>query len=235
MHNYPYGREFGNSFKVSVILCTLNEEMNLPHVLPLIPLWVHEVLLVDGGSTDKTIEVARHLRPNIIVKVQPGRGKGNAIMHGIKFASGDVIVTIDADGSNDPKEIPKFLEPLLHGYQFSKGSRFLKGGGTSDMPVYRIVANRLFTTLTNLLYRTKYTDLAYGYNAFLSKPFKEIELAGNGFEIETEINIKAAKIGLSVVEVPSFEGKRINGKGHLSSFRDGWKILNTIIKERYVS
>lgn len=110
---------------VTALICTLNEEQNLPYTLPKIPDWVDEVLLVDGHSTDSTVEVARRLRAGVRVIYQQGKGKGDALKCGVEHARGDIIVTLDADGTTDPEEIPKFIEPLLNGYDFAKGSRFL--------------------------------------------------------------------------------------------------------------
>jgi len=218
--------------RISVVICALNEERNLPSVLKHIPSWVDEVVLIDGHSTDRTIEVAKEAYEGIRVLLQAGRGKGQALRQGLKHATGDLVVTLDADGSMDPKEIARFVTPLLEGYDVAKGSRFLHGGGTSDMEGYRKLANRFFTLLTNLLYGTRYTDLAYGYNAFKREALEKMQLVGNGFEIETEINIKAKKAGLEIMEVPSFERRRISGKSHLNSLRDGLRILRTILVER---
>lgn len=218
---------------VSVVICTFNEGRNLPHVLPEIPEWVDEIVLVDGYSTDNTVEIAKMLRPDIRILCRLRKGKGDALRHGIEQASGEIIVTIDGDGSMDPGEIPKFIEPLLDGYDFAKGSRFLEGGGTSDMPIHRVFGNRAFTILTNLLYSAEYSDLAYGYNAFRKSALNAIQLTSDGFEIETELNVRAAKVGLKVKEVPSFERKRLSGKGRLRSLPDGWRILRAIVKERF--
>ncbi|MDD4766344.1 MAG: glycosyltransferase family 2 protein [Desulfotomaculaceae bacterium] len=217
--------------KITVLLCTLNEEKNLPYVLPRLPKGIDEILIVDGGSTDNTVEVAKKLCPSARVVFQPGKGKGDALRYGIRRARGDIIVMFDADGSMAPEEIPRFVKPLLEGYDFVKGSRFLPGGGTSDMTRHRIFGNWVFTTLTNIFHRTKYTDLCYGYNAFWKKAFKKVFFKGNGFEVETEINIKINKAGLKVIEVPSFETERINGEGKLHSLKDGYRILTTILKE----
>src|SRR5437868_14684742 len=105
---------------VSVVIPTLNEAENLPHVLPRIPDWVDEVLLVDGHSTDRTVEVARELRPDIRIMMQEGRGKGAALRTGFTAASGDLIVMLDADGSTDPAEIPAFVGALLAGADLAK-------------------------------------------------------------------------------------------------------------------
>ena len=130
---------------ISVIICTLNEEQCLPHVLPRISACVSEVLLVDGHSTDRTVEVARELRPDIRVLMQPGRGKGDALRHGFRHATGDIIVTIDADGATDPADMHRFVAPLLRGHRFVKGSRF-RWGLPKGMPRHRILGNWLLLT-----------------------------------------------------------------------------------------
>src|SRR5438874_3464109 len=115
---------------VSVVIPALNEADCLPHVLPRLPAWVDEVLLVDGQSTDGTVDIARRLRPDVRIVAQQGRGKGAALRTGLMQATGDIIVTLDADGSTDPSEIPAFVGALLAGADFAKGSRFLQGAGS---------------------------------------------------------------------------------------------------------
>ncbi len=221
--------------RVSVVICALNEEKNLPGFLTRIPQWIDEVLLVDGHSTDRTLEVARQLRPGIKIISQPGAGKGYALRCGFAHSSGDYVVTMDCDGSMDPAEIGRFIKPLTGGYDVSKGSRFIKDGGTTDMETHRVFGNRVFTILTNVLHGTRYSDLAYGYNAFTRAALDRMKLHSQGFEIETEINIKAKKAGLKVIEVPSMEGKRLTGTSHLKCLRDGWRILMTILRERFAA
>src|SRR5947209_17144764 len=109
---------------VSIVIPTLNEAENLPHILPDLPDIVSEVLLVDGGSKDNTIVVAKKLRPDIHIIRQTGKGKGNALMEGFAASTGDIIVMMDADGSNDPHEIALFVDALMNGADFAKGSRF---------------------------------------------------------------------------------------------------------------
>lgn len=216
--------------KITVLLCTLNEEKNLPYVLPQIPSDVFEVLIVDGHSKDNTVQVAKQLLPSARILFQPGKGKGDALRYGIKLAKGDIIVTLDADGSMTPNEIPLFIKPLLEGYDFVKGSRFLPGGGTVDMSNHRKFGNYIFTVLSNILYKCKYTDITYGFNSFWKKTFKFIDYPGDGFEYEIGVNIRAKRAGLNVAEVPCFESKRINGAGKLHSIKDGWRILKAILK-----
>jgi glycosyltransferase involved in cell wall biosynthesis len=218
---------------MTVLIPTLNEEKNMPRILSKIPPLITEILIVDGHSRDDTVKVAKEICPQSRIVYQKGKGKGDAIRCGIEAATGDIVILIDADASMDPGEIPRFIEPLLNGYDYTKGSRFLKGGGTSDMPGYRKLADKLFVSLVNLLYRAKYTDLCYGYNAFWRRVFQQITLKTDGFEIETEMNIKVKRAGLKVMEVPSIEEKRFSGDGKLRSFSDGWRILRTIVGERF--
>ncbi len=223
---------FSDKPAVSVVIPALNEAENLPHVLPRIPRWVDEVLLVDGHSTDDTVEVARRLYPGIRIIPQVGKGKGAALRTGFEAATGHIIIMLDADGSTDPTEIPAFVGALLAGADYAKGSRFLQGGGTLDMPFYRKVGNWCFVTLVRLLFGGKYTDLCYGYNAFWARVLPCLDLNGNGFEIESMMNVRALRAGLKITEVPSFEFKRVYGEGHLRAFPDGWRVLKTILRER---
>lgn len=217
--------------RISVIVPAMNEAENLPHVLPLIP-DVHEVILVDGWSTDGTEEVARRLRPDIRIVSQRRAGKGAALTAGFEAATGDIIVTIDADGSTDPREIPRFIEALMSGADFVKGSRFLAGGGTSDMPLYRKAGNFAFVLMVRVLHGGRFTDLCYGYNAFWSRVLPVLDLDGDGFEIETMMNVRALRAGLRVAEVPSFEYQRVYGDSNLHVVPDGLRVLRTIIAEK---
>lgn len=216
---------------VSVVIPALNEADNLPHVLPYIPPWVDEVLLVDGESTDGTDEVARQLLPDVRIIQQEGRGKGAALRSGFRAARCDIIVMLDADGSTAPDEIPAFVSALLSGADFAKGSRFMQGGGTADMPWYRRWGNRCFVWMVRLLFGGAYSDLCYGYNAFWADVLPLIQLDADGFEVETTMNVRALRAGLKVVEVPSFEDKRIFGEGRLKTIPDGWRVLKAIVRE----
>jgi glycosyltransferase involved in cell wall biosynthesis len=218
---------------VSVVIPTKNEAKNLPHVLSRIPAIVDEIVLVDARSEDGTVEVARELRPDIRVVFQKGRGKGNALREGFEAANGDIIVMLDADGSMAPEEIPAFVNALLEGADYAKGSRFLEGGGTDDMEYHRYMGNLGFVTLVRLLYGGNYTDLCYGYCAFWSHVLTALQLESDGFEIETEINVRALKAGLRITEVPSFEYKRIHGQSNLNAIRDGVRVLQMILKHPF--
>jgi Glycosyl transferase family 2 len=217
---------------ISVVIPTLNEAENLPAVLERLPEEVDEVIIVDGGSMDGTPEVARALRPDAQIIRQRGRGKGDALGCGFEHSRGDIIVMLDADGSTDPAEIPRFVSALVEGATYAKGSRFMTGGGSADITRLRRAGNRVLNALVNALFGTRYTDLCYGYNAFWRLALVRMDIDCAGFEVETLMNIRAAKAGFAIVEVPSFEDIRIAGESKLNARRDGLRILRTIISER---
>ena len=217
---------------VSVIICALNEEQNLQHVLPKIPEWVNEILLVDGHSTDNTVTVAKQLGPRIRVLVQPGKGKGDAIKYGTLEATGEIIVTIDADGQTNPEDIQRFITPLLNGYDLSKGTRLAKGR-PQNMPRYRWFGNKILVNTVNILYGTKYTDICSGYNAYWRSAFQRLKLINNSFEMEQEMLVKAKKAGLKVIEVEHHDAGRLGCNSKVSGVKQGFIDLWIVIKERF--
>jgi glycosyltransferase involved in cell wall biosynthesis len=233
--------------RVSVVIPTLNEARNLPYVLGALPADIYEVIVVDGHSVDDTLAIARKLRPDARIMTQTRSGKGNALACGCEAATGDIVVMLDADGSTDASEITSFVLALLDGADFAKGTRFAKGGGSEDITRLRALGNRMLTSTVNLLYGTKYTDLCYGFNVFWRRHLSALgfnstailsadgsgRLWGDGFEIETLVNIRIAAAGLAVAEVPSFERSRIYGVSNLSAFSDGIRVLRTILYERF--
>ncbi len=230
--------------RVSVVVPTYNEAKNLPLVFAQLPEDIHEVIVVDGRSVDDTIEVARWLRPDVRIVLQNRVGKGNAMSCGFAHATGDIIVMLDADGSADPGEIPRFVAALTDGADFAKGSRFAVGGGSSDITQIRAWGNRWLNRIANLLFGTRYTDLCYGYNAFWSHCLDALELDprwddtagklwGDGFEIETIINTRMAKARMRITEVPSYEHDRVHGESNLNTWRDGGRVLRALVVERF--
>jgi glycosyltransferase involved in cell wall biosynthesis len=220
--------------RISVVIPTMNEAANLPHVFARLPFEeLFEIILVDGRSTDDTIDIARELCPSVRVLLQDGKGKGNALACGFAAARGDIIVMLDADGSTDPREIPAYVDALFEGADFAKGSRFTDGGGSVDITPFRSLGNRFLNGTVNALFGTRYTDLCYGYNAFWADVRPTINVDCAGFEVETLINVRVAKAGLNVAEVPSVEYERIHGVSKLHPIRDGLRVLRTILTERF--
>ncbi|QEU95388.1 glycosyltransferase family 2 protein [Streptomyces kanamyceticus] len=217
---------------VSVVIPAMNEAENLPYVFKTLPEWIHEVVLVDGNSTDDTVAVARELWPDVKVVRQLGKGKGDALITGFAACTGDIIVMVDADGSADGGEIVSYVSALVSGADFAKGSRFANGGGTDDMTPIRKLGNHVLCSVVNAKFGARYTDLCYGYNAFWRHCLDQIELDCTGFEVETLMNIRVVKAGLKVQEIPSHEYLRIHGASNLRAVRDGIRVLKVILAER---
>jgi glycosyltransferase involved in cell wall biosynthesis len=219
--------------KVTVVIPALNEAGSLPRVLARIPRDIHEVILVDGASTDGTIEVARQAMPSIRIVIQQGRGKGAALRSGFEAATGDIIVHLDADGSTDPAEIPAFVGALAAGADYAKGTRFIQGAGSSDMTPLRRFGNKFFVVLANVLFGSRFTDITYGYNALWRVHRDKLAPEIDGWANEIVGNIRMVRHGLRVVEVASFESPRIAGEAKLKTFSAGWMILTAMVAERF--
>ncbi len=220
--------------EVSIIIPTLNEKRNIGEVLHSVKRvlkdYSYEIIVVDKHSPDGTASIARSLGARVMYD---DLGKGSALVKGMKSARGRVIVSMDADLSNNPSELRLLISGIQIGYDVCMGSRFLTGGGSDDMPPFRKFGNKVFVSLVNLLYGSKYTDMCYGYRSFSRRAVRKLNLREKGFGIETEINIKTQKAGLKAMEVPSYEKKRGSGEAKLRSFSDGYRILKTIFRNMF--
>ena len=214
---------------VSLVIPARNEARNLARVLSEVPGSIGEVILVDGHSTDVTKLMAISCRPDIRIVSEDSPGKGHTLRAGFAAACGDIIVAMDADGSMAPAEIPNFVYFLENGFDFVKGSRFVAGGGSLDLTTVRRLGNRALLGLANTLYRTKLTDLCYGFFAFYRKYLDHLDLASSGFEIETELTVRAVRAGLRIAEIPSMELPRRSGRSNLHSLSDGARVLRTLL------
>jgi glycosyltransferase involved in cell wall biosynthesis len=227
----PVDAGFAIAPAVSVVIPCKNEARNLPIVFATLPEWISEVVLVDGRSVDDTVAVAKECYPKIKIVHQVGAGKGDALRAGFAACTGDIIVMIDGDGSTDGNEIIRFVAALLAGADYAKGSRFASSGGSDDITWHRRLGNRALCGMVNVALGTRYTDLCYGYNAFWSRVLPELHLDCLGFEIETMMNIRAARAGLRVQEIPSHEKCRVHGTSNLRVVFDGWRIFKVIAAE----
>lgn len=239
--------------RVSLVLPCRNEVENLPAVFAKIPESVSEVVFVDGGSTDGSVERARQLRPDIVVLEQHAPGKGLALVIGLLAATGDIVVMADTDCSTDLDELEDFVAALEAGADLAKGTRHKPPGGSDDFTRIRRLGNWTLVRGVNSLFKTKWTDLAYGYAAFWTdtvhmiglQEIHELEMPegaegsrrpqhyGHGFEIETLLFCRMAALGFEVVEVPSHERVRVHGTSNLSAIRDGFRVLHGIRQERW--
>ncbi|GAA2499304.1 glycosyltransferase family 2 protein [Winogradskya humida] len=229
---------------MTVVIPALNEEHNLPLVLENLPA-VDEVIVVDGRSDDDTVAVAREVRPDVIVVRQTRSGKGNALACGFAAATGDIVVTLNADGSADPGEIPRFVDALLSGAEAAHGSRFRYGGDHKDaLPAERF-GHAVLSRIVNVAFRTRFTDLSCGYNAYWRELLPVLDLPapvqrglkrgspawGDGAEIETLITVRMATRGLRVVEVATVGYPRIHGDRPRQFFPAALRVLRTVLTE----
>ncbi len=226
-------QEANSKPSVTALICTLNEEENLPHVLSKIPGWIDEVLIVDGHSTDRTVEVAKQICPRARILYQPGRGKGEAFRFGVEQATSEIIVTLDADGETDPDDIPAFIQPLSRGYDFVKGSRFATGW--RNKPIHRIFGNWVIVTTFNILYGAKYTDLCSGYSAFRKNLTERVDLwSKNGWNYEPLFISRIHRAGLRAVEVPQSTRGRLSGSSKLPNWEQGFTAVKVVVRERFL-
>jgi glycosyltransferase involved in cell wall biosynthesis len=241
---------------VTVVIPCRNEERNLPHVLNAIPSIVTDVIIVDGESTDETVRVAKESRSGVKIIGQHAPGKGAATLAGVVAAVGDITILMDGDDSMDPREIENMVDALMSGADFVHGSRELAGGGSSDFTSLRRLGNVVLRTIVNGTYRVRWTDLTYGYVGFWSDvvPYLGVEefvhgpsthlrdehtgenrrpvSYGHGFEVEVLLLCRAAQLGFTITEVPSFEHKRRHGTSNLHAAKDGARVLFAIAHER---
>jgi hypothetical protein len=231
----PRARRTPKRPTVSLIIPAKNEARNLHKVLAAIPKGIDEIILVDGLSTDVTHLVATSCKPDIRIVSEMRSGKGHALRAGFAAATCDIVVAMDADGSMCPEEIPNYIYFLEHGFDLVKGSRFTGGGSSLDITPLRRLGNRVLLTILNHLYQTQLTDLCYGYFAFYRKFLDHLDLESGGFEIETELTVRAAQSGLRIAEIPSLELPRHHGRSNLRSFRDGLRVLHTLLQGRNAS
>ncbi len=219
--------------KVSVIIPTRNEARAIGRVLEKIPKEiVNEILVIDGYSTDDTaLEAKAKLRRGKDKFIlQKKKGFGNAIIQAFKESSGDVIVILNGDGSQNPKDIPSLLAKINQGYDYVIASRYAKGGRSDDDTIVRFIGNRALTWLTNLIHRTNVTDSLYFFTAITRKGLKKLHLKSAGFEFCIEILIKAHKAGLKFAEVPVVERASLS-KTKVNAFWVGLRILRVILRE----
>jgi glycosyltransferase involved in cell wall biosynthesis len=260
-------RPRGVAPQVSLIIPTLNEAANIDWVLDRVPIVVTEILVVDGRSTDDTVQRALEHDERVVVVLEQRHGKGAALLAGFAAATGDIMVAIDADGSMDPAETELFVAALMRGYDFVKGSRIAVGGDSDDFSVTRRIGSAMLTWAANRIYGLRWSDMCYGYFAFWADVLPELDMSwerltsrdlaievgeisstpgrrgngdghvwtvpyGDGFEIEAALFLRCVRAGKMMAEIPSVELMRLNGASNLHPVRDGWRVLNAVVRER---
>jgi glycosyltransferase involved in cell wall biosynthesis len=222
---------------ISVIIPAYNEEKNIGNILSettsiMDSLYVpYEIIVVNDGSTDKTGLIASAYKATVLSNGK-NRGKGYSLRHALKFAHGDIIVTMDSDGEHKPKEIPDLLEPLYNGTDVVAGSRFL-GQNAYVTTKLNQIGNFLFNVAIMSLTGKKVTDSQTGFRAMKRSVLDLLNLESNGYEIETEITVKSLRNGFVLQEKPVCVERRKHGQSKIKLLRDGKRIFKAILKASF--
>ena len=227
-------RERGDFF-VSVIIPVFNEEVTIGDIVTRTKNALkkmggsYEVLVVDDGSDDLSADVAQERKAHVLRDGH--QGKGFALRSGFRHAKGEFVVTLDADGSHKPEEIPLVLRPLMaEKADFVIGSRFANSeDNKTKIPKINRTGNRLFNTMTGILTGVKITDSQSGFKAIRASLLKRMKLSSHGYEVESEMLVKALRMGARVAETPISFDQRTVGSSKLDPIRDGARILYALI------
>ena len=223
------------NFLVSVVIPVFNEESTIGDIITRTRNTLekmnqpYEVLVIDDGSVDKSLEISKDKGAEVFKETH--QGKGRAIRYGFRRAKGNIIVTLDSDGSHQPEEIPLVLESIIEGEaDLSIGSRFLNNQANhAKIPRINRVGNKMFNGLIRFLTGSRISDSQSGFKAIRASILERMELSSKGYEVESELLIKALKLGARVTEIPiSFEQRTV-GKSKLDPYKDGARILYSII------
>ncbi len=216
---------------VSVVIPTLNEAGTIGHTIELLKKEVkypHEIIVVDGNSTDETQEIVRNAKCRLII--EPKRGYGVALKTGIKHAKGDVVVIVDGDGTYDLKDVNTLIEALIkEKAELCLGAR-MNGLYDKSMDITNYVGNRIITFVFNLLYKQKLIDSQSGFRVIKRSALEKIELFEEDMAFATEMLVKFVKRGLKIVEVSTSYKPRTYGKSKLKRIKAGLEIFKVLIR-----
>lgn len=218
--------------KIEIIIPTLNEEKTIEELINnirscLLPIEL-SILVIDGGSTDRTVDICKSR--NVRFLVQKGKGKGNAMREAVDHSEADIVVFIDGDGTYSPSDLGLLLEPLLNGKSdMVVGSRILGKRQRGAISIFHTLGNKLFNRAINFAMKSSITDSLSGYRALYKKTFSDLILFSDSFEIEVEMTVEALAKGYKVLEVPINYSIRKGSDTKLDPFGDGIKISRTLL------
>lgn len=219
--------------KVTLLAPTLNEVEAVKVIMPRIQKeWVSQIIIIDGGSTDGTVEYCKKQGYDVYRQKKPGFG--NAMRGAIGIAKGCLIIEFPPDGNSLPEKIPEIVKKLEEGYDFVIASRYRDGAKSYDDDFLTSKGNFLFTRLTNLLFGSSYTDVLVGFRGYRKAAFRKLSVDASGLAWSIQIPIQFAKYSFRVTEIAASEPKRIGGIRKMKPFITGWEILVVMLKEFFL-
>lgn len=219
--------------KVSLIVLTFNEIEGMKAMMPRVKKdWYDELVIADGGSTDGTIEYAKE--HDYFIFVQKETGAGAAFLEAIGKVTGDVAILFAPDGNFIPEKIPELINKMKEGYDIAMVSRYRDGAKSYDDDLVTAFGNKMFTGLINLLFRTRLTDVLYGYCAFRKGLIDELKITTKTPSCVVQLLIRAHKKKSKIIEIPGDEPARIGGIRKMQPLRHGLYLLKMITKELFI-
>ena len=215
--------------KTTLLIPTLNEIDGMRAIMPKIKReWVNQILIVDGGSTDGTIEYAKKNKYDIIV--QKTRGIGNGYREALPHVKGDIIITFSPDGNSIPEIIPDLVNKMKEDYDLVIVSRYAQGAKSYDDDIFTKIGNKIFTLTINLLFGGNYTDTLVIYRAYKKKIIEELKIDAPHLTFEEQMSIRAAQKNLKIGEIPGDEPKRLGGERKMKVLHTGSTLILEIFK-----
>ena len=213
---------------LTLIIPAKNEEDSLPQVLEEIKNYECDKIVILEESDFKTINAIKNFNCKLVY--QTGRGYGNALIEGLNNVKTDYTCIFNADGSFNPKYLEKMIDLCKGDRDFVFASRYMSSGGSDDDTLLTKIGNFIFSTIGNIFFSLKLSDILYTYLIGKTESFKKLDLKSNDFCLCVEMPIKAKRLRMNIIDTPSYERKRIAGEKKVSEFKDGLKILNYMIK-----
>ena len=218
--------------RTTLLIPVLNEIEGMKLIMPRIRReWVDEVLVVDGGSTDGSLEYAQSLGYQVLHQRSREKGMVSAYKEALEVMAGDVIIPFSPDGNSIPERIPELVSKMREGYDMVIVSRYLDGAKSEDDDLVSGFGNWMFTAIINLLFGAHYTDSLVMYRAWKREIVQDFKLSPSIAGFEPQLSIECAKKKLRVAEIPGDEPKRVGGKTKKKTLAAGWAILWLIAQE----
>ena len=218
---------------LTLIIPAKNEEDSLPQVLDEIKNYECDKIVILEESDIKTINAIKDFNCKLVY--QTGRGYGNALIDGINNVKTEYTCIFNADGSFNPKYLDEMLNLCKEDRDFVFASRYMNGGGSDDDTLLTKIGNFIFSTIGNIFFSLKLSDILYTFLIGITDSFKKLNLESNDFCFCVEMPIKATRLRMNIIDTPSHERKRIAGEKKVSEFKDGFKILSYMIKSFFKS